>query len=107
MVVFFVEVLVNSSRLVLVSKTSESHYCIYDVEAMEEKRKNSKKWQSYQRQIIRAYDKRVRSKTLKVGGLFLKQAKHLQKGLNASKFILKWERPYIICEAYDSGLPDL
>lgn len=45
------------------------------------------------------------SKTLKlnVRDLALKVKEHVQKGLNASNFALKWEGPHIIREAYNSG----
>lgn len=35
--------------------------------------------------------------------LVLKAAGHVHKGLNASKFALKWEGPYVIHESCNSG----
>lgn len=56
-----------------------SHARIYNVEALDEKRQNTEeKWLSYQRQITRAYNKRLRPKTLKIGDLVFKAARHMR-----------------------------
>lgn len=51
----------------------------------------------------KAYNKRIRPWTLRVGNLVLKTAGHIQKGLSASKFAPKCEWPFTIWEAYNSG----
>lgn len=40
---------------------------------------------------------------LNVGDLAIKATEHVQKGLDASNFVLTWEGPQITHEAYDSG----
>lgn len=55
-----VEITVSSVRLAIESKILEPNNCIYNVEALEERRRNSKeKRQTYQTQISRAYNKKV------------------------------------------------
>lgn len=67
----------------------EDSKCWGQMDALPEKNKHNNKW--------------VKLRTLKVGDLVLGAASHIQKGMNASKFALKWQGPYIILEAYDSG----
>lgn len=75
-----IEVKVSSARLSLTSNVSDFHYRIYNVEALDEKRQNAKeKWLSYQRQIDRAYNKRVRPRHLKFGNLVLKAAPKVER----------------------------
>lgn len=102
--VFPVEILEPSARLVLASKINDSRERIHDVEAIDERRsKAEQKWSAYQERISRAYNKRVKIRPIRVGDLVLKAAGHIQKGTNASKFSPKWEGPYVVREAYDSG----
>lgn len=82
-----VEILVPSARLAIASKIDDSKERIHVVEAIEEKRlKAEERWLTYQKRIIRAYNKRVKARPLKVDDLVLKAAGHVQKGANASKF---------------------
>lgn len=75
-----IEVIVPSARLAFSSELSHSHGCIYVLEALEEKRYNTEdKWLSYQKQISKVYNKRVRPKTLNVGDLILKATRHVKK----------------------------
>lgn len=77
-----VEIDVLSARLALASKVLDPERRAYDVEVLEERRqKAEKKRQTYQDQISRAYNKRVKPRTLRVGDLVLKAAGHVQKGL--------------------------
>lgn len=102
--VVLVEVAVPSARLALASKILNPDSRTYDVETLEEPRRRSEeKWQVYQYQISRAYNKKVKTRALKVGDLVLKAAGYIQKGISASKFAPKWEGPYFVREAYDSG----
>lgn len=51
---FLIEFMVYSAHLVLVNKASDPNECIYDVEALEEKRKSEEnKWLPYQKQIVK------------------------------------------------------
>lgn len=102
--VVLVEIAVPSMRLVLTSKVLDLEGRAYNIEALEERRqKAEEKWQTYQNQISRAYNKKVKPRSLKVGDLVLKATGHIQKGLNAPKFAPIWEGPYLVREAYTSG----
>lgn len=99
-----IEILEPSARLTLASKINDPRERIHDVEAIDERRsKAEQKWSTYQERISRAYNKRVKIRPIKVGDLVLKAAGHIQKGTNVSKFSPKWEGPYVVREAYDSG----
>lgn len=96
--------MVPSARLALTSKVADLQERIHNVEAIEEKKqKVEKRWSTYKRRISTAYNRRVKSRPLKVGDLVLKAAGDIQKDANALKFAPKWEWPYIIQESYDSG----
>lgn len=100
---FPIEVMVPSARLVLLSKLIDLHDYINDIEALDERRHNKEnRWFSYQKHIIKSYNKRVRPRTFSVADLVLMIIEHLQKGLSASRFALEWEGPYIFQEAYDN-----
>lgn len=58
---------------------------------------------SYIKQVSNAYNKKVRPWTFTVSDIVLKAAGHVQKRLSVSKFAPKWEGPYVIHEAYNSG----
>lgn len=63
---------------------------MYNVEALKkEKTGEQDKRVSYQKQINKAYNKKVNPPLLCVGDLVLKTA-YVQKGLDASKFAPKW-----------------
>lgn len=99
-----IEILVSSAQLALASKFDDLRERIHDVDAIEERRwKAEQKWLAYQKRISIAYNKRVKARPLKVSDLVLKATGHIQKGSSASKFSPKWEGPYIIREAYNSG----
>lgn len=75
-----IEVIIRSAHLALINKISDPDNCIYNVEALEEKRQKEEKWLSYQNRITRAYNKKVRRRsTLKVGDLVLKAAGHCKR----------------------------
>lgn len=105
-----IEVMVPSARLALASKLSDSRDQIYDVEVLQERRHNTEnKWLSYQKQISKAYNKKVRPRARYVGGLVLKVAGHVQKCLSVSNFSPKWEghpmlflKPLIVTISYFS-----
>ncbi|XP_026410377.1 protein NYNRIN-like [Papaver somniferum] len=59
--------------------------------------------QAYGRRISRAYDKVVKPRVFQIGDLVLKTAKHIQQDMSAPKFSTKWEGPYLITRAYNSG----
>lgn len=73
------------------------------MEAVKEKREQAEeRLSAYEKRISGVYNRRVKSRPLKMGDLVLKAAGHIQKGTNASKFAPKWEKPHIIWEAYDN-----
>lgn len=83
-----VEVMVQSTRLALAGKLADAHDCINDIQAFEKRRHNAeKRWVSYQKQILKAYNKRVRPRTFFVGDLVLKAVGHVQKGLTAQSLL--------------------
>lgn len=56
-----IKIIVPSARLAFASIVLDSSDFIYDVEALEEKNQDAEsKWLTYQRQISKAYNKRVR-----------------------------------------------
>lgn len=62
------EITVPLARLALASKVLKPDSRAYDVEALEERIRNSEeKWQAHQNQISRAYNKKVKPRSLKVG----------------------------------------
>lgn len=92
--------MVPSARLAIVSKLSDLYDRVYEVEALEKRSRNRESiWLSYQKKISKAYDKKVKPRSLSVRYLVLKIAGHIQKGLSASYFVSRWEGPYIIREA--------
>lgn len=85
-----------SARLALVSKmilTTAS--MMQKPSKREDGIQKKKKWLSYQNQISRAYDKKVRPRILEAGDLALKVAGHVQKVLSASKFAPNCEGPIL------------
>ncbi|XP_026399787.1 uncharacterized protein LOC113295675 [Papaver somniferum] len=65
--------------------------------------KSEERTQTYKSRIFRAYDKAVKPRVFKVEDLVLKTARHIQKDMSASKFSPKWEGPYVITKAYNTG----
>ena len=76
-----------------------------DLEGLEEKREMARKRsQRYQQRMAKAYEQTVHPRIFAEGQLVLSVAEHVRKNiLGPSKFALKWEWPYIIKEAHDSG----
>lgn len=70
-----VKITIPLARLVLASKILDPNGRVYDVETLEERRRNlEEKWQTYKNQISRAYNKKVTPRTFTVGDLVLKAA---------------------------------
>lgn len=59
------------SILALASKLLDSHDCISNIGALDEMHEAENKWLFYQKQINKAYNKRVKTRTLTVGDLIL------------------------------------
>ena len=76
-----------------------------DLEGVEEERELAKKRsQRYQQRMTKAYAQVVRSSTFTEGQLVLRMAEHVRRNLpKPSKFTSKWEGPYIIRTAHESG----
>lgn len=65
-----IEIMVLLALLVLASKFANSHDSITTIEALDKRRHGTKsRWLSYQKQISRAYNKKVRLWTFTVGVL--------------------------------------
>ena len=75
------------------------------LEGLEEERELAKRRsQRYQQRMAKAYAQAVHPRAFTEGQLVLRTAKHVRRNLpEPSKFALKWEGPYIIREAHDSG----
>ena len=58
--------------------------------------------------MTREYAQIVHPRVFTKGQLVLRTAEHVRRSLpRPSKFALKWEGPYIIREAHDSGITTL
>ena len=53
--------------------------------------------------MAKAYGQEVHPRAFTKGQLVLKVVEHVKNVLRPSKFVPKWEGPYIIKEAHDSG----
>ena len=58
--------------------------------------------QDYQRRFRKAFDKKVRTRDLKLGDLVLKEIRVTVQDANG-KFKQNWESPYIIKQIYSRG----
>ena len=75
-----------------------------DLEGLEEEREVAKRSQMYQQRMAKAYAQTIHPRAFTKGQLVLRVAKHVRKNIpGPSKFAPKWEGPYIIKEAHDSG----
>ena len=60
--------------------------------------------QRYQQRMVKAYGQTVHPRAFIEGQPVLRAAEHVRKNVpRPSKFAPKWEGPYIIREAHDSG----
>ena len=59
--------------------------------------------QGYQRRFRKAFDKKVRTRDLKLKGLVLKEIQALVQDVNG-KFKQNWAGPYIIKQIYSGGV---
>ena len=72
-----------------------------DLERVEEERELAKR---YQQRLTKAYAQAVRPRAFTERQLVLRIAEHIRRNLlGPSKFTPKWEGPYIIRKAHDSG----
>ena len=76
-----------------------------DLEGLEEERELARRRsQRYQQKMAKAYAQAVNPRASTKGQLVLRTTKHVRRNLlGPFKFSLKWEGPYIIREAHDSG----
>ena len=76
-----------------------------DLEGVKEERELAKRRsQRYQQRMTKAYTQTIRPRAFTKGQLILRTAEHVRRNLpRPSKFAPKWEGPYIIREAHDSG----
>ena len=76
-----------------------------DLEGLEEKREVAKRQsQRYQQKMAKACEQAVHLRIFAEGQLILRAAKYVSKNiLGPSKFTPKWEGPYVVKEAHDSG----
>ena len=101
-----VELVIPTPRVVLEESQEENKDANKtDLEGVEEERELAKKRsQRFQQRMTRAYAQTVCPKTFTEGLLVLKMAEHVRRNLpGPSKFAPKWEGPYIIRTAHESG----
>ena len=86
-------------------KDTNNERRIVDLEGVEEERELARRRsQRYQKRMTRAYAQAVRLRAFTERQLVLRTAEHVRRNLlGPSKFAPKWEGPYIIREAHDSG----
>ena len=105
-----VELVIPTPRVVFEESQEESENTnnerrLADLEGVEEERELAKKRsQRYQQRMTRAYAQAVRPRMFTEGQLVLRMAEHVRRNLpGPSKFTPKWEGPYIISAAHESG----
>ncbi|XP_026416219.1 uncharacterized protein LOC113311617 [Papaver somniferum] len=77
---------------------------IAELDTLDSKRTKAEEHsQAYRNRVSRAYDKAVKPRIFQVGDLVLKTAKHIPQDMSAPKFSPKWEGPYVVTKAYNSG----
>ena len=105
-----VELVIPTSRVVLEESQEENEDAnnerrLADLEGVEEERELVKKRsQRYQQRMTRAYAQAVHPRTFTKGQLVLRMVEYVRRNLlGPSKFTPKWEGPYIIRTAHESG----
>ena len=105
-----VELVVPTSGVVLEesqedAKDANNEKRLADLEGLEEEREVARRRiLRYQQRMTKAYAQAVHLRAFTEGQLVLRTAEHIRRNLpGPSKFALKWEGPYIIREAHDSG----
>ena len=105
-----VELVVPTRRVVVEESQEETEDTnnerrLADLEGVEEERELAKKRsQRYQQRMTKAYAQAVRPRAFTEGQLVLRTAEHVRRNLpRPSKFAPKWEGPYIIKKAHESG----
>ena len=101
-----VELVVPTPRVVLEESQEDTEDTnnerrLADLERVEEERELAKR---YQQRLTKAYAQAVRPRAFTERQLVLRIAEHIRRNLlGPSKFAPKWEGPYIIRKAHDSG----
>ena len=105
-----VELVVPTPRVVLEESQEETEDTnnerrLVDLEGVEKERELAKKRsQRYQQRMTKAYAQVLRPRAFTKGQLVLRMAEHIRRNLlGPSKFAPKWEGPYIIRKAHESG----
>ena len=106
-----VELVVPTPRVILEESQEDTNNerSLADLEGAEEERELAKRrTQRYQQRMTRAYAQAIRLRAFTEGQLVLRTIEHVRRNLpEPSKFSPKWEGPYIIREAHDSGYSTL
>jgi len=105
-----IELVVPTPRVVLEENQEDTEDTnnerrLADLEGLEEEREVARRRsQRYQQRMAKAYAQTVHPKAFTEGQLVLRIAEHVKRNLpGPSRFASKWEGPYIIREAHDSG----
>ncbi|KAL9230656.1 hypothetical protein vseg_005979 [Gypsophila vaccaria] len=102
-----VEVEIPSLRILIESQIPESEWLQERYEQLmllDERRLNSSSTvQMYQSRLQRAFNKKVRSRNIKVGDLVLKSVRAPLPVDLRGKFKPNWDGPYIVKEIYSGG----
>ena len=97
-----VEILIPSVCVANNTKLESDTLWMMDLEALDERCDTPKRNLANYQQLSIAYDKLVRKRSFQQGDV-LCIADHVCRGIAAPKFTPKWEGPFIIEEAHDSG----
>ena len=102
-----VELVVPTPRVILeeIQEDTNNERRLVDLEGVEEERELAKRRsQRYQQRMTSVYAQAIRPRAFTEGQLKLGIVEHVRRNLpGPSKFAPKWEGPYIIREAHDSG----
>ena len=105
-----VELVIPTPRVVLEenqegTNDTKSERRLANLEGLKEERKVARgRSQRYQQRMAKAYAQTIHPRAFTEGQLVLRAIEHVRKNLlEPSKFAPKWEGPYIIRKAHDSG----
>lgn len=78
---------------------------VVDLEGLEERKELARSQsQRYWQKMTKAYEQAVHSRIFNQGHLVLRVAKHVRRNIpGPSRFTPKWEGPYVVKEAHNSG----
>ena len=104
------EVMIPSLRVIQVQKKEKEKEVFTverceDLERLDEKREEAQECShKYRQRMTEAYDRTTKERVFTKGQLVLKTTDHVRRGMaGLTKFLPKWERPFVVREAHASG----